>query len=70
MGLYTASHGRRAFLPDLSPLDWLAAVRGVAPRTRLVVYSGSIRLEAVRGHAVDFGAVGVLKPFSPRAARG
>ena len=54
------------FLPDLAPLDWLAAVRGVAPTTPFVVYSGSIRLEELRAHAADFRAVAVLeKPFAP-----
>ncbi len=54
------------FLPDLAPLDWLAALRGVAPKTPLVMYSGSIRLEELRHQARDFGAVAVLeKPFAP-----
>ncbi len=54
------------FLPDLAPLDWLAALRGVAPKTPLVIYSGSLRLEELRRQARDFGAVAVLeKPFSP-----
>jgi len=54
------------FLPDLRPLDWLAAVRSAAPATPLVVYSGSIRPEELRGLAADFHAVAVLeKPFSP-----
>ncbi len=54
------------FLPDLAPLDWLAAVRGVAPTSPFVVYSGSIRLEELRAHAADFRAVAVLeKPLAP-----
>lgn len=56
------------FLPDLPPLDWLAALRSVAPRTALIVYSGTIGPEELRGHAADFGAVAVLeKAFSEGA---
>jgi DNA-binding NtrC family response regulator len=54
------------FLPDLPPLDWLAAVRSAAPATPLVFYSGSIRLDELWALAADFRAVAVLeKPFSP-----
>jgi DNA-binding NtrC family response regulator len=54
------------FLPDLPPLDWLAAVRSAAPVTPLIVYSGSVRLEELRGLAADVRAVAALeKPFSP-----
>jgi DNA-binding NtrC family response regulator len=54
------------FLPDLPPLDWLAAVRSAAPATPLIVYSGSVRLEELRGLAADVRAVAALeKPFSP-----
>ena len=54
------------FLPDLPLLDWLAALRSVAPTTPLVVYSGSIRLEELRAHAANFRAAAVLeKPCAP-----
>jgi DNA-binding response OmpR family regulator len=53
-------------LADLSPLDWLAAIRGAAPGTPLVAYTASIRVHEVRELARDWGAVTVLsKPFSP-----
>ncbi len=55
-----------SFLPDLSALDWLAALRGAAPGTPLILYAGSSRLEELRTHARGFGAFAVLeKPFSP-----
>ncbi len=55
-----------SFLPDLSPLDWLAALRGAAPGTPLILYAASSRLEELRTHARGFGAVAMLeKPFSP-----
>jgi two-component system, OmpR family, copper resistance phosphate regulon response regulator CusR len=54
------------FLPDLPPLDWLAAMRGAAPGTPLVLYSGTLGLEELRDHATGFGAAAVLeKPFAP-----
>ncbi len=54
------------FLPDLPPLDWLAALRGVAPTTPVVIYSGSIRLDELEHLARDWRAVAVLeKPFTP-----
>jgi DNA-binding NtrC family response regulator len=53
-------------LPDLPPLDWLAAVRGAAPGTPLVVYSGTVSLELLRDQAASAGAAAVLeKPFAP-----
>ena len=51
-------------LPDLPVLDWLAALRGAAPTTPLILSSGAISYE-LKSYAADFGAVAVLeKPFS------
>jgi DNA-binding NtrC family response regulator len=51
---------------DLAPLDWLAAIRGVAPRTPLVLYSVTGVLEDLKSHAWDWGAVTTLeKPVKP-----
>jgi DNA-binding response OmpR family regulator len=51
-------------LPGLPVLDWLAALRGAAPTTPLVLCSGTIGDEPTR-QAADFRAAGVLeKPFS------
>jgi DNA-binding response OmpR family regulator len=53
-------------LPDLAPLDWLAAVRRAAPDTSLVLYSGTIVVDELHGLARDWGAAAVLeKPFKP-----
>ena len=53
-------------LPDLPSLDWLAAVRSVAPMTPLVIYAGMIHINKLRRLAQAWGAVAVLaKPFSP-----
>jgi DNA-binding NtrC family response regulator len=53
-------------LPDLPPLDWLAAVRGEAPGTPLVVYSDPIVVADFQDHAPGFGAVAVLqRPLTP-----
>ncbi len=54
------------FLPDVPPLEWLAAARKAAPDTPLIIYSGSIRLDELRRHAAGLRAVAVLeKPFLP-----
>jgi DNA-binding response OmpR family regulator len=46
--------------------DWLAAIRGAAPTTPLVLYSVTGVLEDLKGHARDWGAVAVLeKPVKP-----
>jgi DNA-binding response OmpR family regulator len=51
-------------ITELSPLDWVAVLRGAAPGTPLVAYSG--RVTELRELARDWGAVTVLgKPFSP-----
>jgi DNA-binding response OmpR family regulator len=54
-------------LPDLPALDWLAAIRGVAPTTPLVIYttSPSGGIDDLRGYAVDFGAAVIEQPLSP-----
>jgi DNA-binding response OmpR family regulator len=53
-------------LSDLAPLDWLAALRGAAPTTPLVLYSVTDVLESLKGHARDWGAVATLeKPVKP-----
>ena len=52
-------------LPDLPTLDWLAALRGAAPTTPLILQSGGIGPEELAGYAAEFGVAGVLeKPFS------
>jgi DNA-binding response OmpR family regulator len=53
-------------LSDLAPLDWVAAIRGAAPRTPLVLYSVTGVLQDLKGHARDWGAVATLeKPVKP-----
>jgi DNA-binding response OmpR family regulator len=53
-------------LPDLSPLEWLAAARGTAPGTPLVLYSGTVALDELQQLATDWRAAAVLeKPFKP-----
>jgi DNA-binding response OmpR family regulator len=53
-------------LPDLPPLEWLAVARGAAPTTPLVVYSGAVHLDELKGLAQEWGVAAVLaKPFSP-----
>jgi DNA-binding response OmpR family regulator len=53
-------------LPDLAGSDWLAALRGTAPRTPLVLYSGTVALDELQQLASDWNAVAVLeKPFKP-----
>jgi CheY-like chemotaxis protein len=55
-------------LPDLSALDLLAAIRGVAPSTPLLIYctSASAGIEDLRSYALDFGAAAVIdQPLSP-----
>ena len=53
-------------LPDLSPGDRPAAMRGAAPVTPLVVYSGMVGIDELRSLARYWGAVAVLeKPFAP-----
>ena len=50
------------YVPDMPPLDWLAALRGVATTTPLVVYVESSRQEEPGGHAAEFRAAAVLAP--------
>jgi DNA-binding NtrC family response regulator len=62
-------------MPGLSSVDWMAAVRGGAPTTPLVVYSGRVPLDELWNLAYDWDVAAVLaKPFSPadlvRAVRG
>jgi DNA-binding response OmpR family regulator len=53
-------------LPDLPPLEWLAVARGAAPTTPLVVYSGAVHLDELKGLAREWRVAAVLaKPFSP-----
>ncbi len=53
-------------LPDLLPLDWLAAARGTAPGTPPVLCSGIIVLPDLQVLARDWRAAAVLeKPFEP-----
>jgi DNA-binding response OmpR family regulator len=55
-------------LPDLAPLDWLAALRGSAPVIPLVLYSGSVASDDLQLLGRDWGAAAVLeKPFKPTA---
>jgi hypothetical protein len=47
-------------------MDWLAAVRGAAPATPLVIYSGMVHIDALRRLAHTWDVVAVLaRPFSP-----
>lgn len=56
-------------LPGLPVLDWLAALRGAAPRTPLILCSGAIGDELTI-YATECGAVAVLeKPFSGEQLR-
>jgi DNA-binding response OmpR family regulator len=53
-------------LPDLSPMDWLAAIRGAAPETPIVLYSGTVALEDLQQLARQWEVAAVLeKPFTP-----
>jgi DNA-binding response OmpR family regulator len=53
-------------LPDLSPMDWLAAIRGAAPDTPLVLYSGTLAFEDLQQLARQWGVAALLeKPFAP-----
>jgi hypothetical protein len=53
-------------LPDLPPLEWLAVARGAAATTPLVVYSGAVHLDELKGLAHEWRVAAVLaKPFSP-----
>ena len=53
-------------LPDLPPLEWLAVARGAAPTTPLVIYSGAVHLDELKGLARDWRVAAVLaKPFLP-----
>jgi DNA-binding response OmpR family regulator len=53
-------------LPDLPPLEWLAAARGAAPATPLVVYSGAVHLDELQRLARAWRVAAVLaKPFAP-----
>jgi DNA-binding response OmpR family regulator len=55
-------------LPDLSPSDWLAAIRGAAPATPVVLYSGALTLHDLQPLAHDWEVAAVLeKPFAPAA---
>jgi DNA-binding NtrC family response regulator len=52
-------------LPDLPVLEWLTALRGAAPTTPLILYSGTILGDELQRQATEFRAVAVLeKPFS------
>jgi DNA-binding response OmpR family regulator len=53
-------------LPDLPPLDWLAALRGAAPGMPLVVYSGPVVLDDLPHLARDWGVAAVLEKRSRR----
>ena len=45
-------------------LDWLAALRGAAPATPLILQSGGVGPDELAGYAAEFRAAGVLeKPF-------
>ena len=58
-------------LPNLAPIDWLGAIRGVAPDTPLVLYSGIVVPDDLQHLACDWGAAAVLeKPFAPAELRG
>jgi DNA-binding NtrC family response regulator len=51
-------------LPDLLPLDWLAALRGAAPTTPLILVSGLIGPSDAQRLALECRAFAVLeKPF-------
>ena len=53
-------------LPDLPPLEWLAVARRAAPTTPLVIYSGAVHLDELKGLARDWRVAAVLaKPFKP-----
>jgi CheY-like chemotaxis protein len=54
------------FLPDLPAREWLAALRAAAPKTALIVYSGSVRPKELQRYAADVRAIAALeRPFSP-----
>jgi DNA-binding response OmpR family regulator len=51
-------------LPDLSPSDWLATIRGAAPTTPVVLYSGAIAPDDLQQFARSWKVAAVLtKPF-------
>ena len=53
-------------LPDLPPLDWLAAARGAAPTTPLILFSGLVSLQDAQRLTVQFRALTLLKkPCTP-----
>jgi two-component system, OmpR family, response regulator len=53
-------------LPDVPPLDWLAAARAAAPGTPLVLYSRNIAPDELKSLARQLRAAALLeKPFSP-----
>jgi DNA-binding response OmpR family regulator len=53
-------------LPDLTPLDWMVALRGAAPVTPLVLYSGTVTSDDLHLLGRDWAAAAVLeKPFKP-----
>jgi CheY-like chemotaxis protein len=52
-------------LPDISAFDTIAALRSVAPDSRIIVCSG-VLTDELRRHARGFGAAAVLqKPVRP-----
>jgi DNA-binding response OmpR family regulator len=53
-------------LPDLPPLDWLAALRSVAPSAPLILLSGLVSLQDAQRLVVEFRAATRLKkPCAP-----
>jgi DNA-binding response OmpR family regulator len=55
------------YVPDMPPLDWLTALRGVATTTPLVVFVEASRQEELSGHAAEFRAAAVLAPLASPA---
>jgi DNA-binding response OmpR family regulator len=47
-------------LADLPALDWLAAIRGAAPTTPMILSTGQIDDEELRRYAMEFRAAAVL----------